>query len=113
MFCRVLFADLRRRHSGREGREPEIEVRIGTVRRGNVARPILLSVGSKWRLCVIDTVVFALKMSEFVIYSVVGGFESYPGTSGVELRNRHQLTDRSMDVRISSLNHIAPTLSST
>lgn len=83
MFCRVLFADLRRRHSGREGREPEIEARIGNARRGNVARPILLSVGSKWRLCVIDTVVFALKMSELVIYSVVGGFESYPGTSGL------------------------------
>lgn len=92
-------------HSGREGREPEIEVRIGNVRRrrGNVARPILLSVGSKWRLCVIDTVVFALKMSKFVIYSVVGGFESYPGTSGVELRTRHQRTDRSMDVRISTI----------
>lgn len=57
----VLFDDLRR-HSGRGGRGPEIEVRIGNVRRGNVARPISLahelSVGSKWRLCVIDTVVF-------------------------------------------------------
>lgn len=47
------------RHGG--GREPEIEVRIGNLRRGNVARPFLLSVGSKWRLCVIDTVEFSLK----------------------------------------------------
>lgn len=99
MFCRVLFADLRR-HGGCGGREPEIEVRIGNVRRGNVARSVALSVGSKWRLCVIDTVVFALKMTEFVMYSAVGGPKSYPGTM-VELRTRLQLKARSIYVRIS------------
>ncbi|KAJ0170355.1 hypothetical protein K1T71_014283 [Dendrolimus kikuchii] len=102
--CRTLFVDLRR-HGGRlcavlrgEARSPEIEVRIGNVQRGNVARPSELSVGSKWRLCVIDTVEFALKMPEFVMYLVVGWLESGPGTSGLVLRTRPKLSPRSMYV---------------
>lgn len=103
MFCRCLAT------SGvtvRGGRATEIEVRIGNVRRGNVARSSELSVGSKWRLCVIDTAEFALKMTVFVMYLVVSRPEGYPGSMGRTPRTRHWLTNLSKYV----CNHIAPTL---
>lgn len=61
---------------------PQIEVRIGNVRRGNVAGLAALSVGSKWRLCVIDTSELELKMPVFVMYLVVSRPEGYPGSMG-------------------------------
>lgn len=59
------------------------------------ARTRSLSVGSKWRLCVIDTVEFQLKMFDFVMQLVVGRSERYPGTSGRTLRTRRRLPTRS------------------
>lgn len=43
MFCGAFCLSTSLSSHGRGGREPEIEVRIGTVRRGNVAHPIASS----------------------------------------------------------------------
>lgn len=87
---------MKRGGTGGEAKSPEIEVRIGNVQRGNVARSSELSVGSKWRLCVIDTVEFALKMPEFVKYFVKGQLESGPWISELVLQTLPKLSPCSM-----------------
>ncbi|CAH2237870.1 jg4885 [Pararge aegeria aegeria] len=103
MFCRAaaLFAERRAEGGGRgsaRNRSADWKRATWQHRRG------ALSVGSKWRLCVIDTVLFWLKMSVFVMSLVVGRPELCPVTAGPAPRK--PVSD--LNVRIS--NHIAPTL---